>query len=77
MRGPASQYTIVENNEQFNFNNLIMPILVKLRDVNILAFLLKVNGFVFSSQDFLEFVKFAKATDWIEGINTIMWSNNA
>jgi len=77
MRGPMNSYTIIEKGEEFQFDNLMIPVLTKLQDVNILAYLLKINGFVFSSKDMLNFIKMSAAINWSEGINTLLWSNNA
>jgi len=73
MKGQLPEYNFGEG---IQFSNLAVPLLVESRDVTILSYLLKDDGFVLSSQDFSSFLSMAAKADWVEGINSFLWASN-
>ena len=52
-----------------------MPLILKGKDNDILSFLLKTDGFVFTSSDFSSFISQAIYERWTQGLRTFLYSN--
>lgn len=62
---------------EYPFKTLIMPILLKIKDVDSLNFLLKQPGFFFHTQDFNSFVTYAFEEKWLPGLKHFLASPSA
>ena len=56
------------------FNTLIVPILLKIKDAELLTFLLKQEGFSFTTQDMNSFVEYAFNDRWLAGLKSFYTS---
>ena len=57
---------------EYPFKNLMMPVLLKIKDTDMLTFLLKQGGFVFGSGDLHSFVSYALNERWLQGLKVFL-----
>lgn len=79
VRQSMRQHTLTTRiaTRDLTFKHLIFPLILKAKDNDILAFLLKQEGFFFTSYDFSSFVVQALYERWHQGLRTFLWSNAA
>lgn len=59
------------------FRNLMMPLILRSQDHDILAYLLKHEGFIYSRLDNDAYIDHAIHDRWFQGLRTFLWSNNS
>ena len=62
---------------EYPFNQWVLPICLKIKDLDTLSFLLRQPGLHFSSQDLNSFITYAIEDQWITGLKTFMQSSAA
>ncbi len=78
MQGPMfGTYSVALGGSEAQFDNLILPLLIKNKANDILAYLLKQDGFIFSQKDVSGFFDMALSQQWTAGIKNILWSHAA
>ncbi len=77
MKGPLPEYVVPFDEEEATFDNLIFPLLINNKSNDMLAYLLKQDGFIFTVQDMTAFAQLAIANNWIAGLKNILWSHAA
>jgi hypothetical protein len=61
--------------EEFTYSNILLPLLVQSKDVDILGYVLKQTGLVITHQDFNSFVRQSLVENWTTGLRTFLHSN--
>lgn len=56
---------VKEDKNEYPYNSLLLPILMKTKDIQALEYLVKNEGFIFTQQDFASFVSAAIKAKWI------------
>ncbi len=62
---------------EYPFKNIILPILIKVKDVEALSFLTRQDGFVITQQDLISFISMALNEKWLAGAKTFLNSSTA
>lgn len=62
---------------EIQFNSIVLPILLKIRDIEALSFLSRQDGFVINQDDYVSFLRLALAERWIQGLKTFLLSHTS